>query len=63
MAKLVRFPLPKLQLPRRLVRDGWWLAAPSIEKAGVVVVFPLSAAPANETPDSPRKTRCPNVQN
>jgi hypothetical protein len=58
MAKLVPFPPQRPQLPRRLVKDGWWLVASPIEKAGIVVAFPDRWAPADETPSVPRKTAC-----
>lgn len=43
MAKLIAFPLQTPRLPRRLLKDCWWLVDDVAEKPGAVVAFPATA--------------------
>jgi hypothetical protein len=43
MAKIISLPIPRPQLPRRLVNDGWWLETPPARAS--VIAFPKPHTP------------------
>jgi hypothetical protein len=43
MAKIITIQFRRSQLPRRLLRDGWWLESPPARPA--VIAFPKHDAP------------------
>jgi hypothetical protein len=51
MAKIIPIRFRRSRLPRRLLRDGWWLEAPP--GRGAVVAFP-------KRDDTPRSGAAPN---
>jgi hypothetical protein len=43
MGKIIRIQIHRSRLPRRLLKDGWWLESPPARP--VVVDFPKRSAP------------------
>jgi hypothetical protein len=43
MGKIIIISFMRSRLPRRLLRDGWWLESPPVRRA--VIAFPKRAAP------------------
>jgi hypothetical protein len=43
MGKIITVQFRRSRLPRRLLRDGWWLETPPLQTS--VVAFPKSHAP------------------
>jgi len=43
MAKIITLPFRRSRLPRRLLRDGWWLESPLARPT--VIAFPKNRPP------------------
>jgi hypothetical protein len=43
MGKIIIVSFMRSRLPRRLLRDGWWLETPPVRRS--VIAFPKRAAP------------------
>jgi hypothetical protein len=47
MGKIIIVSFMRSRLPRRLLRDGWWLATPPARRS--VIAFPKRATPKRKT--------------
>jgi hypothetical protein len=52
MAKIITIQFRRSHLPRRLLRDGWWLESPPARPA--VIAFPKRSGPKSESKSKPK---------
>jgi hypothetical protein len=56
MAKIITVQFRRSQLPRRLLRDGWWLESPPARPAFIASPKPDTAKPSPK-PESKSKSK------